>query len=318
MQTKTDNTLRNVEIGGINKYLNLSVFPISGQNNATCNFSLLGPALEKNQADIEEVSDEGSVPNIYIDNKIYYPILIIDGETLTGEKLKQNRIAVVSILIPGMQKTLVNVLCSEQGRWSRTNRRFASMDSSMFAKARFAKMERMQENMRGNSSENYHEAADQNQAWEQINRKFQAFDAYSESESMQDIYETKEKKMQEYLDNLKMPENALGAVFAIGANVMGFELFSNTNTFRSLYPKLLKSYALDAIENKVRDNSEPSITDAKKMIEMADSSVAKQCKNQGLGQLFTINNDDLCATVLMLDGVIVHFTCFSKNMQGEL
>ena len=99
---------------------------------------------------------------------------------------------------------------------------------------------------------------------------------------------------------------------------MGFELFSNTNTFHSLYPKLLKSYALDAIENKARDNSEPLITDAKKMIEMADSSVAKQCKNQGLGQLFTINNDDLCATVLMLDGVIVHFTCFSKRMQEEL
>ena len=179
-------------------------------------------------------------------------------------------------------------------------------------------MERMHENMRGNDSRNYHEAADQSQAWEQINRKFQAFDAYSESESMQDIYETKEKKMQEYLDNLNMPENTLGAVFAIGANVMGFELFSNTNTFSSLYPKLLKSYALDAIENKIRDNSDPLIIDAKKMIEMADSSFAKQCKNQGLGQLFTINNEDLCATVLMLDGVIVHFTCFSKRMQGEL
>ncbi len=32
----------------------------------------------------------------------------------------------------------------------------------------------------------------------------------------------------------------------------------------------------------------------------------------------TINNEDLCATVLMLDGAIVHFTCFSKRMQEEL
>ena len=37
------------------------------------------------------------------------PILIIDGETLTDQKLKQNRIAAVSTLIDGQKKTMINV-----------------------------------------------------------------------------------------------------------------------------------------------------------------------------------------------------------------
>ena len=317
MIRKENNTLGQIKIEKVQSFNNLNIFPLIGKK-IDQNIKLFENSLNDESLGISEIDSDGAVPYLAVENFNPIPVLIIDGQTITGHNLKQNRIVTVSVLIPILSKIKLSVLCSERGRWSRTDRRFASRDSAMFAKGRFAKMERMQQNMRENISENYHEAADQEQAWEQINNKFQSFDTYSSSESMQDIYENKEKKMKEYLDNLKMPENTLGAVFAIGASVMGFELFSNTNTFHSLYPKLLKSYALDAIENKVRDNSEPLITDAKKMIEMADSSVAKQCKNQGLGQLFTINNDDLCATVLMLDGVIVHFTCFSKNMQEEL
>ena len=61
-----------------------------------------------------------------------------------------------------------------------------------------------------------------------------------------------------------------------------------------------------------------NIWDAKKIIELADNSMAVKCKNQGIGNLFTIDNKELCGTVLMYEGEIIHFSCFSKKMQEEL
>ncbi len=46
--------------------------------------------------------------------------------------------------------------------------------------------------------------------------------------------------------------------------------------------------------------------------------MAVKCKNQGIGNLFTIDNKELCGTVLMHEGEIIHFSCFSKKMQEEL
>ena len=124
--------------------------------------------------------------------------------------------------------------------------------------------------------------------------------------------------MQSYLDSTSMPDNAQGVVFAIAGSIKGFELFSCPQTFHALYPKLLKSYVMDAMEQEDIQFTKPQIKDARKLLEDTDSCVAKQCKAQGVGKLFIINSSQLQATVLMLDGVIVHFTCFSKRMQGEL
>ncbi|MBI66120.1 MAG: hypothetical protein CFH22_00948 [Alphaproteobacteria bacterium MarineAlpha5_Bin12] len=317
MMKKNNNTLEKISIGTLKTYKNLSVFPIIGENIKQ-NITHFTKALNENNLKITEISDEGYVPEVEVENFHTTPIFIIDGQTIAGFELKQNRIATVSSIIPGITKMKLNVLCSEKGRWSRTSRQFASRNSSMFAKGRFAKMEKMQKNIDEDISSNYNEAADQEQTWEQINKKFNSFDTYSSSESMQDLYKNNELLMENYLKHLTMPEDAIGVIFAIGKNILGFELFSNKNIFQSLYPQILKSYALDEMENRKRDNLIPTIKDANNIIFNANNSIAKQCKNSGLGQLFTINNKDICATILMLDETIIHFSCFSKKMQEEL
>ena len=317
MQTKTNNTLNEILIENSRSHKNLTVFPLIGRNNLS-NLTTFHQAINDESLEVSEISDQGSVPSLNVHNKNLTPVFIIDGQTITGKKLKQNRIITVSTLIPETSSMKLSVLCSERGRWSRTDREFASRDSSMFAKARFSKMETMSQRANGSSNESYDKSADQQQTWEQINRKFSSFNDYSSSESMQDIYKNKEDILAEFEKELTMPENAVGCIFAIGNRVLGFELFSSHQLFADLYPQLLKSYALDAIERKNRNNNQPSLDDAKKIIHDADNSLAKQCKNSGLGNLFTINTNDICATILMLDDKIIHFTCFSKQMRNEL
>ena len=317
MQTKTNNTLNEILIENSRSHKNLTVFPLIGRNNLS-DLTTFHQAINDESLEVSEISDQGSVPSLNVHNKNLTPVFIIDGQTITGKKLKQNRIITVSTLIPETSSMKLSVLCSERGRWSRTDREFASRDSSMFAKARFSKMETMSQRANGSSNESYDKSADQQQTWEQINRKFSSFNDYSSSESMQDIYKNKENILAEFEKELTMPENAVGCIFAIGNRVLGFELFSSHQLFADLYPQLLKSYALDAIERKNRNNNQPSLDDAKKIIHDADNSLAKQCKNSGLGNLFTINTNDICATILMLDDKIIHFTCFSKQMRNEL
>ena len=317
MQTKTNNTLNEILIENSRSLKNLTVFPLIGRNNLS-DLTTFHQAINDESLEVSEISDQGSVPSLNVHNKNLTPVFIIDGQTITGKKLKQNRIVTVSTLIPETSTIKLSVLCSERGRWSRTDREFASRESSMFAKARFSKMETMSQRANGSSNESYDKSADQQQTWEQINRKFSSFNDYSSSESMQDIYKNKEDILAEFEKELTMPENAVGCIFAIGNRVLGFELFSSHQLFADLYPQLLKSYALDAIERKNRNNNQPSLDDAKKIIHDADNSLAKQCKNSGLGNLFTINTNDICATILMLDDKIIHFTCFSKQMRNEL
>ena len=316
MITQQNTTLQDTFIENPIKYKNLTVFPIIGRNHPK-DCGVFHDAINNSTLEVSEISEEGYVPSLYFNNKNPSPIFIIDGQTITAQELKQNRIITVSTLLPPKEKIKVSVLCSEQGRWSRTNREFASRDSSMFAKARFSKMETMGFRSAEDANIAYDQSADQQQAWEQINRKFSNFNDYSSSESMQDIYKNKENILKEFERELIMPEHAVGAIFAIGNRVLGFELFSNHNLFSSHYAQLLKSYALDAIEKRSSDAT-PSLSDAKQLLNEADNSVAKQCKNNGLGNLFTINSDNICATVLILNGTIIHFTCFSKKMREEL
>lgn len=40
-------------------------------------------------------------------------------------------------------------------------------------------------------------------------------------------------------------------MFAIGGKVSGFELFDSPDTLRKLWPKLLRSYGLDALDRAI-------------------------------------------------------------------
>ena len=317
MISKQNYILQETFIENQKNYKNLSIFPLIGRNHYI-DLKVFNQALSDKTLKVSEISEEGYVPSLSFENKNIKPIFIIDGQTITDLRLKQNRIITVSTILPKSCTIELSVLCSERGRWGRTDSEFASRDSSMFAKARFSKMETMSSRSSKTNETSYDKSADQQQTWEQINKKFSNFNDYSSSESMQDIYKNKENILGEFERELKMPENTVGAIFAIDSRVLGFELFSSHHLFKKHYPQLLKSYALDAIENKRRSNDQPSLDDAKKLLHDADNSIAKQCKNNGLGNLFTINTNDLCATVLMLDDTIVHFTCFSKKMREEL
>jgi hypothetical protein len=86
----------------------------------------------KNVLTIKEISESGSVPELKMINHSDVPVLLLDGEELSGAK--QNRVLNTSILLKKKSETVIPVSCTEQGRWSYVSDRFDDSDVVMSPK----------------------------------------------------------------------------------------------------------------------------------------------------------------------------------------
>jgi hypothetical protein len=97
--------------------------------------------------------------------------------------------------------------------------------------------------------------SDQAEVWRDISEKSAKFNVSSETSAVSDIYEQESTRLEDYVHSFSVLEGQAGAVFAIDGRVVGLELFDSAETLRKLFPKLLRSYGLDALD---RARSKPS------------------------------------------------------------
>ena len=89
MQTKTNNTLNEILIENSRSHKNLTVFPLIGRNNLS-DLTTFHQAINNESLEVSEISEQGSVPSLNVHNKNLTPVFIIDGQTITGKKLKKD------------------------------------------------------------------------------------------------------------------------------------------------------------------------------------------------------------------------------------
>src|SRR5262245_3498399 len=83
--------------GSTIEHAGLSITPLIGDDEATCDYLTLDEALEAGVAKVTEVSEAGRVPELRFRNRAARPVLIVDGEELIGAK--QNRVVNLTILV---------------------------------------------------------------------------------------------------------------------------------------------------------------------------------------------------------------------------
>ena len=119
-------TLASITLGPAVVIDNLTMFPLlrTGANPASLEYSVLDEALAAGVAEITEVSEHGSVPELKFVNRGPKPVLLVDGEELLGAK--QNRIVNLTILVAANSALTIPVSCVEAGRWRSSSRAFTS------------------------------------------------------------------------------------------------------------------------------------------------------------------------------------------------
>jgi hypothetical protein len=312
--------LAKIALGEAQVHDTLTMIPLLAGNGAIPGhpgYESLGVALDAGRARVSEVSEGGSVPELHFVNEGDEPILLLDGEELVGAK--QNRILNITILAPAHKEIPIPVSCVEAGRWNYRSRGFKSADRTIFAAARAKKAARVSACMQQGGGRR----SNQDEVWDDIAEKSQRFAVVSDTGSAAAIYEAETPRIESFVEVMKPAPNQVGALFEINGRVVGLDLFDHPATLAAQLPKLVRGYALDALDPDERPNSRKArgevpvghaINGAAAQAFLATISAA-ETRGQpavGLGEDLRLANDHLSGGALVHDGHVVHLCAFGQ------
>ena len=265
--------------------------------------------MQSKSVEIQEVSDQGHVHEILFKNKGSLPVLIPEGEILTGAK--QNRVINVTILIAAQCQIKIPVSCVERGRWQYSSKHF---ESSQYAHPSLRSKKIFSSNM---SRDQTGEArSDQGEVWDEVSAKLHEMHASSSTDSLLDGFKSSENKIRDYREHFILPNNTSGVIVCRGDRVTGIDYFGKASHFKAYWEKLSASYFLDACY----DNSESKKTGKEKAISFIESIVEgiDVCaKPIGLGDEFMVKGNSITGTGVWFSDSLCHLSAFSIDKQNQ-
>jgi hypothetical protein len=291
---------------------NLTVFPLLAPNGIVPDYLTLEQALDQNLIRITELDTEGSVPELKLKNLGKKKVLIIEGEELVGAK--QNRIVNSSFFIAGKIEVVIPVSCVEQGRWRYRSERFESGKKMMHASLRREHQEEVKFSLK--RGDGY--TSNQGRIWNNIADKSARMKVKAPTGAMADVFDSYEDELSAFLEKFHLIEWQIGAVFAINGQVLGAEGFGCHDTFKRFFDKLVKSYALDALDNLKRQKDESVPPDkARRFIKSATKSKGESHPSIGLGTNTTFESRTVSGIALVEENRVLHLSVFKKEKSGN-
>jgi len=296
-------------------YVNLTLVPLLGPDQTDADYLLLDEALALEVLTVTEVSGTGSVPELRVENTAERPVLILDGEELVGAK--QNRVVNTTLLIAAASTTVIPVSCVEQGRWSYDTQRFRSEKRMMNADLRAMKATHVHASLKRSSGHRSNQAA----LWHGISDKAARRDADSPSMAMSSIYEKDRSLLEDYRKAFHPVPGQLGALFLVNGKPAGLDAYGRRETLEATFPKLLTSYALDAVDRYGETEATDPTKEARDLLQAARAARVEAFEAAALGQDGRLASDAVIGFALALEGKVLHLSVFSRKgetSQGPL
>jgi ARG and Rhodanese-Phosphatase-superfamily-associated Protein domain len=247
---------------------NLSIYPVVSNLKAdTSNFLTLDEGLAKGEVRIAErgelqnalyrqrdqhrwppTTEEppqysgASVNELMLVNQSDRPLLLLAGEVVSGGK--QNRIIGADLVVPPKSEPLpLSVFCVEHGRWTAGGSGFGA--AGAIAHPDIRRQAQVSKSQAG--------------VWDSVARSQEALAAASPTSSYLDVVNSPQAKRaldamtssieEEYERELRAKvggSGAVGVVVAINGQLVWSDIFPSAELFRKYWPKLLRSYVLEA------------------------------------------------------------------------
>jgi hypothetical protein len=307
-------SLEELEIGPARTFAGLSVVPLLAREVARGErpYRTLDQALRDGTVRVTEVDAHGSVPELRFVNDGDRPVLLIDGEELVGAK--QDRILNLTILAPAKASIIIPVSCVEAGRWASLSRCFSSSKQLMSRVARLKKMSQV--------SEAYATAgaplSNQSEIWHDVAALSARHGVQSPTSDMSDVYRSRSHDLDEYVAAFPAVDRQVGALFALAGQIRGVEIFDRDTTLKDLLPKIVRSWALDAIEVRESAHEVPGEKEARAFLDEIRSARLTRHDGVGLGQDVRLEGDRLAGGALVHEDSVVHLCAFRLDQdEGE-
>jgi len=186
--------------------------------------------------------DGPRVNELVLVNESSRPLILLAGEVVSGGK--QSRIIGADLIVPPKSDPLpLTVFCVEHGRWSAGGGAFDSAEAIAHPSIR----------------EEAQLSKSQSGVWDSVARSAGAFGVASPTASYVDVLNSSEAKRAsdeqvrsiegQYEQEIRKQlqgRNAVGVVVALNGRLVWADVFSSPELFQKYWPKLLRSYVLEA------------------------------------------------------------------------
>jgi hypothetical protein len=284
-------------------FQNLALAPLVADRDREAGYVVLDDALARGWVTVTEVGEGGHVPELKVVNRGDVAVLLLDGEELVGAK--QNRVLNLTILVPPQHTATIPVSCVESGRWRHVSHQFDSAPRTQFAEGRAAKMRQVTSSLAAQGTRR----SDQQAFWSAIAEKSARLGAESDTGAMAAMYKKLDRSLEDFVAAFPPVDRQVGAVFLVNGRLAGLELFDTPSTWRKLSPKLVRSYALDAIDRKM---ARPPVTphDGRFLLDAVASSQGAVFPAVGEGEDVRLSGHDLIGAALVARERAIHLSAF--------
>jgi hypothetical protein len=293
-------------LGAPVSFKNLVVFPVlSDESTASVELITLDEGLRSAKVKITEMGADGrsraidrrrsgdsaEVNRLALTNNSGKALVLIAGEMILGGR--QDRIVAHDCIIEATNAPVpLDVFCVEHGRWSGDvafgqSRGSASGRGSSagdvvnsFAVEAAAVAPMALPNVR----EKAQAKKSQTEVWGAVSETVTVTSSASSTGDLNSVYQ--DKRVNKQLDDYerafkaKMSEsNIVGVVAAVGGRIVSADVFGNRSLFQIYWPKMLKSYALEAVSTTAASAQQVSKQEAEAFlarVQGADASAGKE------------------------------------------
>ena len=293
-------TIPQIRVGEPIRHQALSVFPLFKEGNGQVDYVLSDEALEAETITVEEVDEDGSVPDLLVDNKGDRLVLFLEGEELIGAK--QNRILNATVLVAAKRKMKIPVSCVEQGRWAYRSKRFQSSKRRSPSKLRHA----LNTSVFSSLKKKKGHRSDQGKVWEEVGALEASLDVSSRTVAMSETYEAYEQQVAEFREKIHHVEGASGVAVAIGGRIVALDLFDKPATCQEVWDRLLSGFVLDLLDAKTAEG-QAEVSDVEEFVEALGDAPWEEVQAVGEGEESRAEaGDGVQASALSLGGSLVH------------
>lgn len=298
-----------IEVGRSSEFRNLTLFALMRRGGAfpEMDYLLLEDGIAQGKVRVTELHAGGSVPELRLENNADLPVLLVEGEELVGAK--QNRVLNLTILAPAKQTTVIPVSCVEAGRWRMASADLKTADHVMYSLGRGEQMAQVTASMRSSGTRK----SDQGAIWSNIAAKAVRLRTSSPTGAMSDIYERHAKSVEEFARAFAWQENQCGVAFAIGGRILGLEIFDHSEVMRRFFQKLVRSYALDALDAAPEANGAASVESVRALVTQVGAAQSFTEQALGIGKDVRLNGREISGAALWAHERYVHICTFTKN-----
>ena len=230
----------------------------------------------------------------------------------------------MSILAKPSSKQKLPVSCVEAGRWHHEHvdpdqQRFKVANRMHYARGRAFENSAVSMNL--DTQRAYR--GDQSRVWRDIEQKSARLQAQSPTSASDAMYVTTKTSIDNYLRTFSHTPSQVGSIFVINGEVAGLEIYASAKTHVQLLPRLIRSYALDAIDaDSERENGEDVSSrahatqiskTAEAFVKRLENSWIKQFDGLCLGQNIRFKDSRITGGALIHRDRILHLCAFSTQ-----